>query len=332
MKKYSSLLFLALATGLLLIGCKTDPKPVAPPPAQVKINIPKFVQDTAYSYIEQQLNFGPRVPGSEAAQQARGWMEDKLQAAGATVYSQEFRTKHYDGSDMRGTNIIGAFNPSAKKRILLAAHWDSRLLASKDKDPLKAKQPVPGADDGASGVGVLLEIARNLKSNPIPNMGIDIVLFDLEDQGEDGGEDFKTWCLGSQHWSKNFHVPGYSAKFGILLDMVGAKGARFTKEEISRQLAGTYTNKLWKLAGNMGYSNYFVPVETKMVIDDHLFINQIAKIPTLDIINRPEGTEWGFGHYWHTHADDISVIDKRTLKAVGQVVTAVIYNEAMGKF
>jgi len=330
MKNYISLLILALALGLSIVACKNDPNPVKPTPTKLKV--PTFVQDSAYTYIEKQLSFGPRVPGTEAARQTRAWLENKLHAAGATVYSQEFKKVHYDGNTLRGTNIVGEFNPAAKKRILLAAHWDSRAIADKDEDPEKAKLPVPGADDGASGVGVLLEIARNLKSNPIGNMGVDIIFLDLEDQGEAGGDDFKSWALGAQHWAKNFHRPGYSAKFGILLDMVGAKGARFTKEEISREFAGVYTDKLWKLAGNMGYSNFFTPVNTQLVIDDHLFINQIAKIPMLDIINRPEGSQSGFGHYWHTHKDDISVIDKRTLKAVGQVVTAAIYNEAMGKF
>lgn len=320
-----------LAFGLIFFGCNTEPKTDPAPPSATSIKVPKFVQDTAYAYIEKQLSFGPRVPGTEAHAAARKWMEDKLSDFGATVYSQEFKARHFDNRELKGTNIIGAFNPNAKKRILLGAHWDSRELANKDSDPIKAKQPVPGADDGASGVAVLLEIARNLQNNPL-DIGVDIFLIDLEDQGDSGSDDIKTWCLGAQHWAKNPHIPGYTAKFGILLDMVGAKNARFTKEEVSRTFAPQYTNKLWSLAGKMGYNNYFVDIDTKIVIDDHLFINQLAKIPMLDIINRPADSETGFGDYWHTHADDISVIDKRTLKAVGQVVMAAVYNESVGKF
>jgi len=331
MRKFIYPIFI-LAFGLFIFACKSDPKPPPPPPRANSIKVPKFIQDSAYAYIEKQLSFGPRVPGTEAHKAARKWMEDKLYAFGATVYSQEFKARHFDNRELKGTNIIGAYNPSAKKRILLGAHWDSREFASYDSDPVKAKGPVPGADDGASGVAVLLEIARNLNENPIPNIGVDIIFLDLEDQGESASEEIRSWCLGAQHWARNPHVPGYSAKYGILLDMVGAKNARFTKEEVSRTFAPQITNKIWKLASNLGYSNYFVSTNTKMVVDDHLFINQLAKIPMIDIINRPAETKTGFGDYWHTHKDDISVIDKRTLKAVGQVVMAAVYNESVGKF
>lgn len=321
-----------MAALFLLQSCKNDPPPPPAPPAK-SVKIPKFVQDSAYSYIEKQLSFGPRVPGTEAHQQTRVWLENKLHSFGATVYSQDFKAKHHTGKELKGTNIIGAYNPKATKRILLGAHWDSREYADYDPDPAKKKLAVPGADDGASGVAVLLEIARNLNLQKIdPSIGIDIFMIDLEDQGESKSEDINSWCLGAQHWSRNPHVSGYRAKYGILLDMVGSKGARFTKEEVSRTFAPGITNKLWALANKMGYNNYFVPDETRIVIDDHLFINRIAKIPMVDIINRPAESETGFGEYWHTHHDDISVIDKRTLKAVGQVVMAAIYNESIGKF
>ena len=214
---------------------------------------------------------------------------------------------------------------------MLAAHWDSRPIADYDADESKQKEPILGADDGASGVGILLEVARQLQQNPI-DLGVDIIFLDLEDYGESQSEDYTSWCLGAQHWGKNLHRPGYTAKFGILLDMAGAKNARFTKDETSMTFAKPIMDKVWKLGQNMGYGNYFVDVSTKMLIDDHLFINRLTKIPTIDIINRPADSETGFGHYWHTHKDDMSVIDHQTLKAVGQTVLAVLYRESDGTF
>ena len=215
--------------------------------------------------------------------------------------------------------------------MVLAAHWDSRHVADYDPDASRQNEPILGADDGGSGVGILMEIARAIQKNPI-DLGVDIVLFDAEDYGESQGEDITTWCLGSQHWSRNPHVAGYRADFGILLDMVGSKGARFTKEEVSRTFAPQVLDKVWKLSQNMGYGNYFVNDNTRQLVDDHLFVNQIARIPMIDIINRPVDTETGFGHYWHTHADDMSVIDKQTLRAVGQTLLAVIYQKSAGRF
>jgi len=328
-------LLLSILTGLFLLSmlsCKSDPKPqtnVTPPKPAKQVTIPKFDRDLAYSLIEKQLAFGPRVPNSSAHKETRDYLIESMKGYGAKVIAQDFTANRYDGLKMNGTNIIASFNPDHKKRILLAAHWDSRFESNKETDPKKKKMAVPAADDGASGVAVLQTIAKHLQDTPI-DMGIDIMFIDLEDQGDSGdGENFKSWCLGAQHWANNFHVPGYNAKFGILLDMVGAKDAQFTKEKVSMSYAQVHMNKVWSLAQKMGYGNYFLDQDTRAAIDDHLFINQEAGIPMLDIINY---TNDGFGDHWHTQADNIDVIDKRTLKAVGQTVLAVIYNESMGRF
>ena len=179
-------------------------------------------------------------------------------------------------------------------------------------------------------MGVLLEVARNLQLSPI-DLGVDIILFDAEDYGNPDMEN--TFVLGSTYWANNLHKPGYKAQYGILLDMVGAKDARFPKEQVSASYAGPVLNKIWDLANRMGYGNYFSNVSVGGITDDHLPVNTIARIPMIDIINLPasaESDERRFGDHWHTHNDDMDVINKRTINAVGRVVVAVIYREANG--
>ena len=293
--------------------------------------VPKFERDSAFHYLEKQLEFGPRVLGTEASKNCKDWLVEKFETFGATVIEQTFDATVYTGQTFKATNIIAQFNPKAQKRILLGAHWDSRHIADSPLSTERKDEAILGADDGGSGVAVLLEVARALGNNPM-DMGVDIILFDAEDYGESGGENNESWALGSQYWAANPHTSGYNPKYGILLDMVGSKGARFAKEQFSMQYAGPIVNKIWNLAKSMGYGNYFVDAPGGYVTDDHYFVNTIAGIPMLDIINRPVSTETGFGDYWHTHNDNIDIIDPRTLRAVGQVVLAVIYREASGTF
>ena len=311
-------------------SCKEN-KPDTPPPPNKEVQVPKFDKDSAYVFVEKQVSFGPRVTNTAEHTACKNWLVSQFKKYGAEVIEQDFKATAYTGTLLNGTNIIAQFNPENKSRVLLAAHWDTRPIADYDPDEANHDKPIPGADDGGSGVGVLLEIARQINLNPI-GLGVDIVLFDAEDYGESKGEDYKTWCLGSQHWGKNLHKSGYRANFGILLDMVGASNARFTLDETSMTFAPTFMRKVWKLAQGMGYGSYFVSEQTQILIDDHLFINQLTGIPTIDIINRPLKSETGFGDYWHTLNDNMDVIDKRTLRAVGQTVLAVVYRENNGVF
>jgi Zn-dependent M28 family amino/carboxypeptidase len=192
-----------------------------------------------------------------------------------------------------------------------------------DKDTKNRNQPIDGADDGASGVSVLLEIARLLAQMP-PDIGVDLICFDAEDSGDDGGES-ETWCLGSQYWSKNLHRPNYQPYYAILLDMVGAKGARFMKEGVSMQVAPAVVDKIWTLAASLGYSQYFVNSNGPGITDDHVFVIRNARIPMIDVISIPNEGEKLFGDYHHTHQDNIAIIDKEVLKATGQVMAAVIW-------
>jgi len=214
---------------------------------------------------------------------------------------------------------------------LLCAHWDSRPYADHDPNPALRNKPVEGANDGASGVGVLMEIARQIHLEA-PTIGIDIILFDAEDYGphqdnQSGTSGTEWWGLGSQYWSKNPHKKGYFARYGILLDMVGASGAVFPMEGISMQYAREILKKVWNTANRIGYSAWFVYEPGQMITDDHYFINTIANIPTIDIIHLDKNTETGFYPYWHTTKDNLAAIDKNTLMVVGQTVLTVIYEE-----
>lgn len=299
------------------------------PDETVELIIPNINRDSVYDFVQKQVDFGPRVPGSEAHKKCAEWFKTKLEGYGAKVTMQKFRATFHFGATVDAVNVIGSINPEHKRRVLLCAHWDSRHIA--DQDTERKDEAILGADDGGSGVAVLLEIARLIQEHSI-DLGVDIVLFDAEDQGDSEGEGNTTltWCLGSQHWSRTPHVAGYRAKYGILLDMVGSEGTRFTKEQFSMQHAPTLMNKTWKMAADLGYSNYFVDIPTGPITDDHKFVNEIAHIPTIDIINRPADS--GFGKYWHTHDDDMGVISKSSLAATGNVVLAVIYNESIGQF
>lgn len=315
---------------LTIFSCdnKQNSKPAAQPAPQAKqVVIPQFNADSAYNYVAKQLEFGPRVPGSEAHKQCAEWFIDFFNEKADTVYVQDFRTRLYNGNGIDGKNIIAAFNPEAKKRILLAAHWDSRPFADHDPDEKNWNTPIDGANDGASGVGVLMEIARLMKETPT-NVGVDIILFDLEDYGAPYYLNLMTnddWALGSQYWSKNPHIYNYRAYFGILLDMVGAPNAKFPKEYYSQQFAPALSNDVWRIAREIGYSDYFTNELGHPINDDHIYVNVHARIPMIDIIHLENNSESSFYPYWHTVKDNIEQIDPKTLGMVGDVVVNVIY-------
>ena len=325
-------IFLISLITLSITSCdnKQNSKPAAQATPQKKeIVVPEFNADSAYNYVAEQLAFGPRVPGSEAHAQCAEWFIDFFNEKADTVYVQEFRTRLYNGKSIDGKNIIASFNPEAKKRILLAAHWDSRPFADHDPDRTKWNTPIDGANDGASGVGILMETARILKENPI-NTGIDIILFDLEDYGAPQYLNLMTnhdWALGSQYWSKNPHIYNYKAYFGILLDMVGAPNPRFPKEYYSQQFAPTLSNDIWRIARELGYSEYFLNEIGHPINDDHIYVNTAANIPMIDLIHLEDNENSSFYPYWHTMKDNIEQIDPKTLGMVGDVVLNVIYKK-----
>ena len=329
-----------LFTILLLASCNGD-KPKAtdtnPPATPVKTitsaTAPGFNADSAYAFIAKQVSFGPRIPGTVAQTNCANWLTAKLKSYTPHVIVQDVKVEIYNGKLVPCKNIIASFNPEISKRILLCAHWDTRPWS--DQDSLKKKSAFDGADDGGSGVGVLLEIAR-LLSTQQAGVGIDIALFDVEDYGppeweaHSGEEQPIQYCLGTQHWAENPHVENYRAYFGILLDMVGAKNATFPQEGISLQYAPSVVKNVWATAHTLGYGNYFLYEKVGAITDDHAFINSLNGTPCIDIINMDKTSPNGFARHWHTQRDNMSVIDTNTLKAVGQTLLQVIFNEAPG--
>lgn len=290
---------------------------------------PVFSADSAYFFIEKQVSFGPRVPGTPQHTACGDYLVETLSRFGAEVTEQKADITHYDGRNLPLRNIIGSYFPEKERRVLLFAHWDTRPFADEETEPERQKQPILGADDGASGVGVLLEIARQLQQTPT-NVGVDIIFFDLEDWGQPSfDKEFvlgNWWCLGSQYWAEQPHLPNYKASYGILLDMVGAADATFFKEALSVEKASNVVEKVWSCASRMGYGKYFVSKKQGYITDDHVYVNQYHRAPSIDIINLKD-TPTGFAPHWHTLNDDMRNIDRNTLKAVGQTVMEVIYLE-----
>ena len=292
--------------------------------------IPAFSGDSAYAFTKAQLDFGPRIPNSAAHDKCADWMVHELKQWTDTVYIQSFTATAWDGLKIKSKNIIASINPQAKTRIFISSHWDTRPIA--DEDTKDQDKPIDGADDGAGSTAVAMEIARAVHAQR-PNIGVDIVLFDSEDYGQPSNKEphvEDSWCLGSQYWARTPHVPGYRADFGINLDMVGTADAVFVHEGESVQRADWVGQYVWGLAARMGYSSLFQNRIYGAITDDHYYVNEIAHIPTIDVIHYDEQ---GFGSYHHTHKDVIGLISRETLQSVGKVMLQTIYqyNAEKGK-
>ena len=297
-------------------------------PSAASREIPQFSADSAYRFVASQCDFGPRVPGSEAQKACAKWLENELRRHGALVKLQEGEMTAYNGSKLPVINIIGTFNPDAKMHVLLMSHWDSRPFADNDPDPTKRKLPVLGANDGASGVGILLELAR-LCNEKLPQVGIDIFLTDAEDYGApddwEGTHDEKWWALGTQMWCKQAAKEGYRAEYGILLDMVGSANASFYREYYSERFASSFVNEIWQTAARLGYGDLFINQSGGGVTDDHVFVNRMLHIPCVDIIDTRTDSEGTFCPQWHTTSDTMENISRETLGKVGRVLVSLLW-------
>ncbi len=295
------------------------------------VSVPSFSADSAMSYLIKQCAFGARVLGTKAHSDCAQYIAAAFRAQGCGVTIQETEFTLYNGSRYKGCNIIASANPEAQLRIMLCAHWDSRPWADADPDEGNRKKPVMAANDGASGVAVLLELARQLK-NRNADVGVDFVCFDAEDAGVpdwdktytgSAEEEESTWCLGSQYWARNPHRTDF--EFAILLDMVGGKGAAFYKEQFSMYYAPSVVERVWSAARDAGYSSSFSDEEGGGIIDDHLPLNRIAHIPAIDIIAYYPNQRPGFCPTWHTVNDTPENIDPNSMEAVGQTLLQLIY-------
>lgn len=317
-----------LLTGTTACGNRTssrsqDTDTIAMAPA------PEFNADSAYAFTAAQCAFGPRVPNTEAHKLCGNYIAEKFRSYGALVTDQYAALTAFDGTVLKARNIIASYNPDAEARLLICGHWDSRPWADNDPDSANWHKPVLAANDAASDVAVMLEMARLIAQNPL-KIGIDFICFDAEDYGAPqwiNSNEENDWCLGSQYWAENPHKFGYKARFGILMDMVGGQGSTFSKELFSKEYAAQVVDIVWNTATQIGYGNYFLNRDGGYITDDHLPVNRIAKIPCIDIIPYFSDGPSGFGPTWHTVNDDMEHIDKNVLKAVGQTVLQVIYNE-----
>lgn len=283
--------------------------------------LPVFNADSAWTYVEKQVNFGPRVPNTKSHREAGDWLSSELRRHGAKVTEQRMELTAFDGTRLDSRNIFGQYNSEESSRLLLLAHWDCRPWADQDPDESKRSLPVEGANDGASGVGVLLEIARLLSENS-PSRGIDILFVDAEDWGTEGNDD--SWALGTRYFAENPPVEGYVADEAILLDMVGGKDALFCKEYFSERSAPGLSAALWKAAEEAGHGEYFRDVVGTAVNDDHIELIKVG-IPAVDIIEyHPETHK--FNERWHTSSDNMEGLSKETLKAVGETMVRYIYS------
>lgn len=322
-----------------LCGCGTTKKQVEQQPI---VNI-QFNADSAYQFCAAQCDFGPRTMNSEAHERCAQWISQKFQQYGYTVELQKADLKGYDGTILKSTNIIASSQPSTPNsqlpKVLICAHWDSRPWADNDPDSANWRKPVMAANDGASGVAVMLELARLIQQHDSLNVAVDFICFDAEDWGipqwDETGDGTDSWALGAQYWAKKYQEKSLHSQpstlnyqYAILLDMVGGQGAKFYQEGYSKQKAGRIVEKIWRAAHAAGYGSTFPMQESGFVTDDHVPVNDIANIPSVDIINHyPDCPQSSFGPTWHTVNDDMQHIDKNTLQAVGQTLLQVLYNE-----
>ena len=301
MKTSKFITFTFIISCLLLIGCGKI----------TSSDQSSFDGNKSFSLLKQQVDFGPRIPGSEASIKCAAFMKNELAKYAAKVREVKFLYS-YKNKDIQMRNIMGIINPNSKRTILLCAHWDSRPFADQEVDIDKMSKPIPGANDGASGVAVLLELARVLSAKD-PNCSVLIVFFDGEDFGRIPDEMF----LGAKHFAKN--IGQYTNKkidFGILVDMVGDKNLNIPKEEYSVKYAPDIVDLVWNTAAKMGYDSYFNKSLGYEISDDHLQLNKEG-IKCIDIIDFDYGP-------WHTLDDTIDKCSPKSLEVVGKVIEQVV--------
>lgn len=319
-------LWAACLLPLAFFSCKNATPTVESITESTAISI-EFNADSASHTLQAQCAFGERTPGSTAHERCGDYIAAQFRRYGLSVEEQTAPATMWDGKQFTLRNIMARYNPDATERIILAAHWDSRPWADADKDSANHRLPVMAANDGASGVSVMLEVARLIQQLN-PKVGVDFICFDLEDYGAPywgtAPDDDTDWCVGSRYWANHIPWENYAPRYGVLLDMVGGKDARFHFEGHSMRYASHIVAKLWAAARTAGAARYFVEEDGSFITDDHVPMNEIARIPTIDIIPY---SNTGFPDTWHTRKDIPENISKETLKAVGQTLLQALAEE-----
>lgn len=280
-----------------------------------RVERPPFDADRAFQDIERQVAFGPRVPGSAGHAQQLEWLETELRALADTVFLDPFEHVTREGHELDLTNVIARFGPADGSRLLLLTHWDTRPRADQSLEQSDRDRPVTGANDGASGTAILLELARMFNNQP-PDRGVELLFSDGEDYGPSTDDMF----LGARHYVAGIGSDNPPA-FGILLDMVGDADPSFPVEAYSMEDAGQVVQRVWGIAADLGYRRFFPMDRTVRVVDDHVQFNE-AGIPVADVID----FDYGPGNsFWHTPRDVLGNTSAQTLLMVGEVVAEVVY-------
>ncbi|MGO9480617.1 MAG: M28 family peptidase [Candidatus Kryptoniota bacterium] len=282
------------------------------------VPIPQFDGNSAFAVLVKQCDFGPRNPNSSGHEECLAYLQQQFSLYADSVALQKFNVPGYDGTVLHLTNVIASFNLRAKTRVLLTAHWDTRPRNDQERSGPKDK-PIFGANDGASGVAVLLELARDFKESPPPE-GVDIILWDGEDYGKEGDLDY--YFLGSKYWAAT-KPQSYYPIFSINLDMVGDKELSLPKEANSVKYAPDVVELVWNMAAQMGVSQ-FIDRVGEAISDDHLSLDQIG-IKAIDIIDfaYPDKTN----RYWHTLEDTPDKCSGASLAAAGRVLLEVLFRK-----
>ena len=272
----------------------------------------EFNGHTAFTYVEQQMAFGPRIPNTPGHEKMGDWLLTTLRARADTVAVQDFRWTTRKGANLHMRNFFARFRPQATDRVLFLAHWDTRPFADKSQNLGQQRMPVPGANDGASGVAVLLGLADVLKAAP-PTIGVDLLFVDGEDYGD--FNDSTETLIGTRYFAKH-QPPGYTTLYAVLLDMVGDKDLQFYQEGYSMSAAPEVVQRVWQTAERLGYSKVFIPRAGQTLIDDHVPLQQ-AGIRAIDVI------DFDFP-YHHTTEDTIDKVSAESLQIVGDVAVALV--------
>ena len=308
----------------LLAGCGCSPTPAASPaqgtspsaaPSPAVAAARPFDADRAFASLKKQVAFGPRVPGTKGHDACRDWLLSELKAIPGVKAQRQDYSMTLDGKNLPMSNIVAQINPSAKNQILYCAHWDTRPTADQEIDDDKKKLPIPGANDGASGVAVLLEVARQLAKSP-PNVGVQIVLFD----GEDYGPGLDRMFLGARYYAK--HPALAKPQFAVLLDMIGDRDLGIPREPNSQRMAPGVVRKVFDAAKSLGVKQ-FTDIPGPEIEDDHLPL-QAAGWDAIDLIDFDYGP-------WHTLDDTVDKCSPESLRAVGIVLEKVAYDEPAEK-